>query len=179
MKFSWSTGPPEDVDWCGSPGIGQKKQFDAAKKAGIKHIVLVSSMGGTQEDNMLNNIGEGKSGGPGNILAWKRKAEMYLMASGLTYTIVHPGGLKDEPGFKRRLKIGVDDEILSSKQRAIPREDVARVCVHAIKSPKYHNRSFDLSSFDEGDGSPTDDLDMLIESLEGKNCDYGKTPALI
>lgn len=30
--------------------------------------------------------------GNGNILMWKRKAEQYLIASGLTYTIIHPGG---------------------------------------------------------------------------------------
>ncbi len=36
---------------------------------------------------MLNKIGDN-----GNILQWKRKSEKYLIASGLTYTIVHPGG---------------------------------------------------------------------------------------
>lgn len=30
--------------------------------------------------------------GDGNILLWKRKAEQYLMSSGLKYTIIHPGG---------------------------------------------------------------------------------------
>lgn len=33
-----------------------------------------------------------KMGNNGNILQWKRKAEQYLIASGLTYTIIHPGG---------------------------------------------------------------------------------------
>lgn len=69
------------IDWK-----GQKAQFDAAQAAGVKHVVVVSSMGGTQSDNMLNKIGDG------NILVWKRKAEMYLVDSGLPYTIVHPGG---------------------------------------------------------------------------------------
>ena len=69
------------IDW-----LGQKAQFDAAKAAGIDHVVVVSSMGGTQPDNMLNKIGGG------NILVWKRKAEIYLKESGLTYTIIHPGG---------------------------------------------------------------------------------------
>lgn len=35
-------------------------------------------------------------GRTGNILVWKRKAEEYLIASGLNYTIIHPGGLGDE-----------------------------------------------------------------------------------
>ena len=34
----------------------------------------------------------------GNILLWKRKAEEYLIASGIPYTIIHPGGLIDKAG---------------------------------------------------------------------------------
>lgn len=40
--------------------------------------------------NRLNALGNGQ------ILVWKRKAEEYLIASGLTYTILHPGGLFNE-----------------------------------------------------------------------------------
>lgn len=41
-------------------------QIDAAKAAGVKRFVFVSSMGGTQPDNFLNSIGkraDGKGGG--------------------------------------------------------------------------------------------------------------------
>jgi uncharacterized protein YbjT (DUF2867 family) len=75
------------VDWQ-----GQRRQIDAAKAAGVKRVVLIGSMGGTQKDNFLNTMGGG------NILFWKRKAEEYLVDSGLTYTIIHPGGLTDEKG---------------------------------------------------------------------------------
>ena len=75
---------PLQVDW-----EGQKRQIDAAKAAGVKQVVLVSSMGITQKENRLNDLGDGK------ILTWKRKAEEYLIASGLPYTIIHPGGLID------------------------------------------------------------------------------------
>ncbi|GMI31733.1 hypothetical protein TeGR_g5439, partial [Tetraparma gracilis] len=51
---------PEKVDW-----EAQKSQFDLAKAAGVKHVVLVSSMGGTQPDNFLNSIGK-KADGSGN-----------------------------------------------------------------------------------------------------------------
>lgn len=76
---------PVQVDW-----VGQKNQIDAAVKAGVKKIILVSSMGGTDPSNMLNRIGGG------NILLFKRKAEEYLIAQGIDYTIIHPGGLIDE-----------------------------------------------------------------------------------
>ncbi|KAF8667128.1 hypothetical protein HU200_053314 [Digitaria exilis] len=45
---------PEQVDW-----IGQKNQIDAAKSIGVKHIVLVGSMGGTDINHPLNKIGNG------------------------------------------------------------------------------------------------------------------------
>lgn len=56
-----------------------------------------------------------------------RKAEEHLIASGLTYTIIHPGGLLDAEGGKRQLVIGVDDTLLARKSRSIPRADVAQV----------------------------------------------------
>ena len=68
-------GLPEEVDW-----LGQKNQIDAAKQAGIEHIVLVGSMGGTNPNHPLNRIGKA------NILVWKRKAELYLIDSGIDYT---------------------------------------------------------------------------------------------
>ena len=53
-----------------------------AKEFGVKHIVLVGSMGGTNENHMLNSIGNGK------ILIWKRKAEQYLIDSGAWLVLV-------------------------------------------------------------------------------------------
>lgn len=85
--FTFKEGQfPEQIDW-----LGQKAQLDAAKEAGVKKVVLISSMGGTDEKNPLNKLGDG------NILIWKRKAEEYLINSGaFIYTIIHPGGLIDE-----------------------------------------------------------------------------------
>ena len=47
-------GSPEEVDY-----YGQKKQIDAAVKAGVEHIVLVGSMGGASENHPLNRLGNG------------------------------------------------------------------------------------------------------------------------
>lgn len=60
-------------------------------------------------------------------LSSSRKAEEYLIASGLTYTIIHPGGLLDKEGGKRQLILDVDDVMLERKSRSIPRADVAQV----------------------------------------------------
>ena len=56
-------------------------------------------MGGTQPDNFINTIGKIEGDEKSSrILLWKRKAEEYLIASGIPYTIIHPGGLTDKSG---------------------------------------------------------------------------------
>ena len=133
-------GDPMSVDW-----FGAKNQVDAAARAGMKQFVFLSSMGGTQPENFLNSIGKVEDDPKsGNILLWKRKAERYLIASGVPYTIVHPGGLLDEDGGSREVLFGVDDKFLAQKVRSIPRADVAEVCVQALKQPRSLNRAFDI-----------------------------------
>ena len=169
--FTYPNGPPEVVDW-----LGQKAQIDAAKQCGPgTHVVICSSMGGTDPSNMLNALGretleDGSTKG-GNILLWKRKAEKYLIDSGLPYTIVHPGGLLNEAGGKREICIGVDDN-RDEGERSIPREDVAEVLVQALLIPAYRGRSFDIRSKLEGEGEITTDFAALLEQLGAKNCDY-------
>ena len=82
FRFHYAEGQnPEMVDY-----EGQKRQVDLAKKLGIKHVVVVSSMGGTDPDNFLNSIGKDKDGnGDGDILLWKRKAEKYLVEVSLSF----------------------------------------------------------------------------------------------
>lgn len=135
-------GMPEAVDW-----LGQKNQIDTAKAAGVEHIVLVGSMGSTDPNHYLNSIGNG------NILVWKRKAEEYLIDSGVDYTIINPGGLLDEPGGKRELIAGKGDRLLFSPPEeippSIPRADVAEVVVQALRIAAARNKAFDLISFPE------------------------------
>ncbi|KAJ1638806.1 hypothetical protein T492DRAFT_941063 [Pavlovales sp. CCMP2436] len=171
--FGFPAGNPELVDW-----LGQKNQIDAAKLAGLDTLVVIcSSMGGTDPNHPLNalgrreDLGDGSTRG-GDILKWKRKAELYLVESGLPYCIVHPGGLLNEPGGKRELCVGVDDSITGTANRSVPREDVAEVIVQAMLHAGFQKRSFDLVSKPEGDGQVTTDFAQLAASLEGRSCDY-------
>lgn len=167
--FGFPNGQPEQVDW-----LGQKSQIDAAKAcAPDTHVVICSSMGGTDPSNMLNGLGretlpDGSTRG-GDILKWKRKAEKYLMDSGLPYTIVHPGGLIDEPGGKREIVIGVDDE-RTEGERSIPREDVAEVMVQALLDSAYRGRSFDIRSKKEEEGTVTTDFAAGLHRNHGEGC---------
>jgi uncharacterized protein YbjT (DUF2867 family) len=138
--FTFPNGDPYDVDW-----LGARNQIDAAKSAGVKQFVFLSSMGGTQPENFLNTIGRRKNDEKsGNILMWKRKAEQYLMSAGLPYTIIHPGGLTDKKGGESKVIMNFDDQLLERKIRSIPREDVAEVCVQALAQPGAKRRAFDI-----------------------------------
>ncbi|XP_076934592.1 uncharacterized protein At5g02240-like [Bidens hawaiensis] len=145
---------PEQVDW-----EGQKNQIDAAKAAGVKHIVLVGSMGGTNINHPLNSLGNG------NILVWKRKSEQYLADSGIPYTIIRAGGLQDKEGGVRELLVGKDDELLQTESKTIARADVAEVCIQALKYEESKFKAFDLASKPEGSGTPTKDFKSLFAQI--------------
>ena len=49
---------PEQIDW-----EGQKAQIDAAQAAGVKQVVIISSMGGTDRSNFLNSKPAGAAAG--------------------------------------------------------------------------------------------------------------------
>ncbi|GJN36333.1 hypothetical protein PR202_gb25182 [Eleusine coracana subsp. coracana] len=148
---------PEQVDW-----IGQKNQIDAAKSIGVKQIVLVGSMGGTDINHPLNKLGNG------NILVWKRKAEQYLADSGVPYTIIRAGGLQDKDGGLRELIVGKDDEILKTETKTIARADVAEVCIQALLFEEAKFKAFDLASKPEGEGTPTKDFRYLFSQVSSR-----------
>lgn len=171
-KFGFPNGQPEQIDW-----IGQMNQINAAKSVSDKtHVVLCSSMGGTDPNHPLNNLGketleDGSTQG-GDILKWKRKAEKYLVESGLPYTIVHPGGLLNEHGGERELCLGVDDKNTLTDNNTVPREDVAELMVEALKHNEFRGRSFDLVSKNTGEGVITKDFIALLAAIGAKSCDY-------
>ena len=98
-------------------------------------------MGGTNPNHPLNRLGNG------NILIWKRKAEEYLINSGIDYTIIRAGGLLDEPGGKRELIVGKNDTLLTNPPNGIapniPRADVAELVVQALSCSEALNKAFD------------------------------------
>mmetsp|Transcript_16605 Transcript_16605/g.30206 ORF Transcript_16605/g.30206 Transcript_16605/m.30206 type:complete len:335 (-) Transcript_16605:66-1070(-) len=173
LRFRYRPGLyPEKVDY-----EGQKKQIDLAKKLGIKQVVVVSSMGGTDPSNFLNSIGKGKDGsGNGDILLWKRKAEKYLVETGLRYSIIHPGGLLDTPAGTQQLILDVDDKLLKNEKRSISRGDVANLCVAALTVGHGRDVSFDCISREVEDGigpvPPTAEKVFTDFLAEGKTTNY-------
>uniref|UniRef100_A0A2P2K8W1 Protein TIC 62ic isoform X1 n=1 Tax=Rhizophora mucronata TaxID=61149 RepID=A0A2P2K8W1_RHIMU len=83
-----------------------KNLIDAATVAKVKHFIMVSS------------LGTNKLGFPAailnlfwGVLIWKRKAEEALIASGLPYTIVRPGGMeRPTDAYKETHNITLSEE---------------------------------------------------------------------
>jgi len=167
-EFRWIApdGFPENVDYK-----GHLKQFDAAVSAGVKRIVVCSSMGGTQADNFLNSIGKQEDGSGGDILKWKRKAEQYLVGlKEVSHSIVHPGGLTNKPTPSRKLVVDVNDALLERKKRQIYRGDVAAVMVDQLR--KTDNNVFDIVSEEVEGGEEGFDMGAMGEFEKQKEKIY-------
>jgi uncharacterized protein YbjT (DUF2867 family) len=139
---------PEEIDYQGVVNL-----VDAAKEAGIKHFVLLSSMAVTHDDHPLNEQF-------GNVLKWKLKGENHLRDSGLTYTVVRPGGLSGDPGGEKSIVFNQGDTIESGR---IPRDDVAEVCVQALNNPHAYSKTFEIIGSEDDD--PPTNFDAIFEAL--------------
>ncbi|PPS38997.1 SDR family oxidoreductase [Chroococcidiopsis sp. TS-821] len=126
-KPSFDPTGPYKVDYEGT-----KNLVDVAKAKGIEHFVFVSSLCTSQLFHPLNLFWL--------ILVWKKQAEEYLQKSGLTYTIVRPGGLKNEDNSNPIVMAAAD----TLSDGSIPRAKVAQVCVEALFNPEAKNKIVEI-----------------------------------
>lgn len=111
---------------------GNRNLIDAARKAGVKKFVLVTSIGcGDSVVALPPRALEAL----GAVLADKEKAEQHLIDSGLTYTIVRPGGLKSEPATRTGF-LTEDPKISGSIHRA----DVADLVCKCLISDRANQK---------------------------------------
>lgn len=119
--------------------LGNKNLIDAALKAGVQKFILVSSIG---TGNSAGALPPQALATLGPVLVEKDKAEQHLIASGLTYTIIRPGGLKSEPATGNGI-LTEDPRIVGS----IHRPDVAQLVCKCLNSERSHNKT--LSAVDK------------------------------
>ncbi|OUL20287.1 oxidoreductase [Nostoc sp. T09] len=119
--------------------LGNKNLIDAALKAGVQKFILVSSIG---TGNSVSALSPQALAALREVLVEKDKAEQYLIASGLTYTIIRPGGLKSEPATGNGV-LTEDPRVVGSIHRA----DVAQLVVRALNSERINNKV--LSAIDK------------------------------
>ncbi|MEH2046948.1 NAD(P)H-binding protein [Nostoc sp.] len=126
-KPSFDPTGPYKVDFEGT-----KNLVDAAKAKGIEHLILVSSLCTSRLFHPLNLFWL--------ILLWKKQAEEYIQKSGLTYTIVRPGGLKNEDNSDHIVMQSADTLFDGS----IPRQKVAQVAVEALFEADARNKIVEI-----------------------------------
>ncbi len=106
---------------------GNRNAIDAAKAAGVRRFVLVTVIG----------AGDSRDAAPWiarrilkDVIDEKTRAEAYLKASGLDYTIIRPGGLLDKEAEGHAYLTG-DTQAMAWIRRA----DLARLVVQALDDP--------------------------------------------
>ncbi|NJO94055.1 MAG: SDR family oxidoreductase [Hydrococcus sp. RM1_1_31] len=140
-----ATGAKPSLDPTGPFQVdyqGTKNLVDVAKATGIEHFVIVSSLCASKFFHPLNLFWL--------ILYWKKQAEIYLTNSGLTYTIVRPGGLKNEDNAEAIVMSSADTLFDGS----IPRTKVARVCVESLMQSAARNKIVEIVT--RPDATPKD-----------------------
>jgi nucleoside-diphosphate-sugar epimerase len=112
--------------------LGNKNLIDAARKANAQMFILVSSIGSGNSavalpPQALETLRP--------VLIEKDQAEQHLIASGLTYTVIRPGGLKSEPATGHGV-LTPDPTIAGTIHRA----DVAKLVCQCLESDRANNR---------------------------------------
>ena len=137
-----ATGASPSLDPTGPYQVdyqGTKNLVDMAKKNNIEHFVFVSSLCVSKFFHPLNLFWL--------VLYWKKQAEKYIQTSGLNYTIVRPGGLKNEDNSESIIMEAADTLFEGS----IPRPKVAQVCVEALFQPEAKSKVVEIVTSSEAE----------------------------
>ncbi|MGB1877038.1 MAG: SDR family oxidoreductase [Rhodospirillaceae bacterium] len=121
---------PEFVDYHGMQNL-----VDAAKAAGVKHFVLISTAtSGPQVD-------QSKNPAKNYVRYFKTKGEEVVRTSGLSHTIIAPGRVPEEPGGE------IPFILLDRKDyyvSIIKAGDVALAALDALTNPAARGKAFGL-----------------------------------
>lgn len=111
---------------------GAAKTIEAAQQTGTERFLMVSAIHADRREQWGNEIAP--------YYVAKHHADNVLRASGLAYTIIRPGALTNDPGSG---KIQAGENLEGGP---IPREDVAKVLLHALTSEHLHGKTFEVIS---------------------------------
>lgn len=109
---------------------GAKRLIDVSKMAHIKKFVMLSSIGADQPEK-AKDLQE--------YLKAKQNADKHLRHSGLNYTIVRPGALKNTEGVGK-----IDLAISLDKNGDISRNDVAQILVRVLHDTAANGTTFEI-----------------------------------
>lgn len=135
-----ATGARPSADLLGPLKVdawGVQRQVRACQMAGVKRLVLVSSLCSGRLLHPLNLFGL--------ILLCKRMGEQALERSGLEWTIVRPGGLREDETDLDLQGLVVTGRN-TQESRSIPRRLVARCCLDALEIASSVGRVLEITS---------------------------------
>ena len=147
-------------------GKGVINLIDAAVNEGVRRFVTESAIG----------VGDSKEGMAKPFryllirsLKGKGRAENYLRHAGLSYTIIRPGGLTNDPPSGEVL-VGEGGDTVAGK---VPRADVAHLMIAALYTPESSNRTFEVVSGDglKGDAKGLVSVDWRTEPRPAEEFD--------
>ena len=135
-----AVGPAREALIIATEYEGVRHTLAAVRRAGFRgRFLYMTSIGVTRDSlagTLLNLV-------KGNTLRWRRRAEEELRASGVDYTIIRAGFLRNRPGGRRAIEIGQAAHPLTPKYR-IARADVAETFVEALKHPRTSRTTFEV-----------------------------------
>jgi uncharacterized protein YbjT (DUF2867 family) len=147
VVFTAGSGPKTGADKTLLVDLhGALRTIDACERVGVDRYVMVSAMA---TDDIAR--------GPEKIrhyLAAKAAADRLLMASGLDWTVVRPGGLTDDEATGG-IAVGVPR---LEARGSIPRADVADVVARCLDDDRTSRRVFEVVSGD----TPVDQLGTVL-----------------
>jgi uncharacterized protein YbjT (DUF2867 family) len=133
VVFAAGAGPGSGVERKRTVDYGGAVTLiEAAKKNGIDRYVIVSAISVDRPEDWSDQMRP--------YYEAKRDADERVLESGLSYPIVRPGGLTDDPGTGL-VKIGTDVE-----RGEVPREDVAATMLAVLEAPSTVGKTFELVS---------------------------------
>ena len=144
-----TTGARPSVDLLGPlkvDALAIRSQIEACQAAGVKRLVLVTALCSGRLLHPLNLFGL--------ILVWTGLGERWLAESGLEWTVVRPGGLKESEQEIEREGI-VFSGAGGQEGGSLPRRLVARVCLDALDTPASIGQIVEITS---SPGRPQDTL---------------------
>lgn len=118
---------------------GVRNLVDAAVRHKVRHFTLLTAIGASDKESAANKIFKG-------ALEWRFKGEEYLRASGLTYTVVRPAGLTNEPAGTKGVKLWQGDDWKSHLRKTISRDDLALVLIETLRNPGARNATFEITN---------------------------------
>lgn len=121
---------------------GAVKAIEAAKRTKVKRFVIISAVNSNRRE--VWSYASYGSSTPSYYHAAKYYADVWLIRSGLDYTIIRPTGLTNDEGTGKIEAAELLDTDKSSLE--IPREDVANVVIESLKNDATINKDFDVTS---------------------------------